>query len=84
VRKLEREKDTITVHVEPGMTDGQEIAFFGEGEPMVDGEPGDLKFKIRTLPHPVFRRVVKSDLHMDKTISLVDALTGFSQEFEHL
>jgi len=81
--KLEREKDTITVHVEPGMTDGQEITFFEEGEPIVDGEPGDLKFKIRTLPHPVFRRL-GADLHMDKTISLVDALTGFTQEFEHL
>jgi DnaJ family protein B protein 11 len=81
--KLEREKDTITVHVEPGMVDGQEITFFEEGEPMVDGEPGDLRFRIRTLTHTVFTRV-GNDLHMNKTISLVDALTGFSQEFKHL
>lgn len=81
--KLEREKDTITVHVEPGMVDGQEIVFFEEGEPMVDGEAGDLKFRIRTLTHTVFTRV-GHDLHMNKTISLVDALTGFSQDFKHL
>lgn len=81
--KVEREKDTINVHVEPGMVDGQEITFFEEGEPMVDGEPGDLKFKIRTLLHPLFRRK-GNDLWMDKTISLVDALTGFSYEIEHL
>jgi DnaJ family protein B protein 11 len=81
--KLEREKDTITVHVEAGMVDGQEITFFEEGEPMVDGEAGDLKFRIRTLTHTVFTRV-GHDLHMNKTISLVDALTGFSQDMKHL
>lgn len=81
--KIEREKDTITVHVEPGMTDGQEVTFFEEGEPMVDGEPGDLKFKLRTLPHPVFRRS-GNDLWMDRNISLVDALTGFTHVLEHL
>ena len=26
--------------------------FVGEGEPHVDGEPGDLKFTIRTQKHP--------------------------------
>lgn len=81
--KLEREKDTIVVHVEPGMVEGQEITFFEEGEPMVDGEHGDLRFRIRTLAHSVFTRV-GNDLHMNKTISLVDALTGFSQQFKHL
>lgn len=81
--KLEREKDNITVHVEPGMVDGQEITFFEEGEPMVDGEAGDLRFKVRTLSHAVFKRV-GSDLHMNKTISLVDALTGFNKAFKHL
>lgn len=81
--KLEREKDTITVHVEPGMKEGQEISFFEEGEPMMDGEPGDLKFRIRTLPHPLFQRN-NSDLHVNRTISLVDALTGFSHTITHL
>eukprot|EP00879_Flechtneria_rotunda_P002719 GHRR01002925.1.p1 GENE.GHRR01002925.1~~GHRR01002925.1.p1 ORF type:complete len:354 (+),score=95.01 GHRR01002925.1:160-1221(+) len=81
--KLEREKDTITVHVEAGMVEGQEITFFEEGEPMIDGEPGDLRFKVRTLPHTVFKRS-SNDLLMNKSISLVDALTGFSHEFEHL
>jgi DnaJ family protein B protein 11 len=81
--KLEREKDTIIVHVEPGMVDEQEITFFEEGEPMVDGEAGDLRFRVRTLTHTVFTRV-GHDLHMNKTISLVDALTGFSQTFQHL
>ena len=29
------------------MEHGHEIAYFGEGEPMVDGEPGDLRVVLR-------------------------------------
>ena len=29
------------------MNHGHEIDYFGEGEPMVDGEPGDLKVQLR-------------------------------------
>jgi DnaJ family protein B protein 11 len=81
--KLEREREPLTVHVEPGMADGHEITFFEEGEPMVDGEPGDLKFRLRTLPHAVFRRT-GNDLHMNATIPLLDALVGFSRHINHL
>ncbi len=80
---LEREQEPINVHVEPGMADGQEITFFEEGEPMIDGEPGDLKFVVRTRPHERFVRA-GHDLHMNMTISLVDALTGFDLGIEHL
>ncbi len=41
--KLQREGSTLSVHIEPGMRDGQEIKFFEEGEAMVDGEAGDLR-----------------------------------------
>lgn len=81
--KLERTTDFVSVSVEPGMVDGQEITFFEEGEPLVDGESGDLIFKIRTLPHERFRRE-GADLHLEETISLVEALAGFSREIEHL
>jgi DnaJ family protein B protein 11 len=61
----------------------QVITFFEEGEPLVDGEPGDLKFVLRTAPHAAFARA-GDDLRMNATISLLDALTGFSREFAHL
>lgn len=51
--------------------------FFEEGEPLLDGEPGDLKFVVRTRPHKRFQRD-GDDLKYNLTISLVDALTGFS------
>lgn len=65
------------------MRDGQEITIFEEGEPVMDGEPGDLKILIRTRPHPVFRRD-GLDLHVTYTITLLDALNGFTKSLTHL
>lgn len=81
--KLERRREPLTIVVEPGMADGHEIVFFEEGEPMVDGEAGDLKFRVRTAPHPLFRRS-GADLMMNTSIPLLDALVGFSRTIHHL
>lgn len=81
--KYERQRDAVAVGVEPGMPEAHEIPFFEEGEPIVDGEPGDLIFTLRTQPHPRFARQ-GDDLHVEERISLVDALTGFSRELEHV
>lgn len=43
--KLVNEERTLEVEVEPGMVDGQETKFTAEGEPHLDGEPGDLILK---------------------------------------
>lgn len=63
------EERLLEVEVEVGMVDGQETTFFAEGEPHLDGEPGDLKLRIRTMPHPVFERR-GDDLYTNITISL--------------
>ncbi|KAF2983219.1 hypothetical protein EK904_000386 [Melospiza melodia maxima] len=60
-----------------------EYPFIGEGEPHVDGEPGDLRFRIKVLKHPVFERR-GDDLYTNVTISLVEALTGFEMDIAHL
>ena len=57
------------------MHDGQEQRFTAEGEPHMDGEPGDLRLRIQTTPHPHFERR-GDDLYTNVTISLVDALAG--------
>lgn len=81
--KLVNEVKLLEVEVEPGMVDGQETRFIAEGEPHIDGEPGDLILKIRTLPHPVFERR-QDDLYTNVTISLLDALLGFEMNIVHL
>ncbi|KAF7997192.1 hypothetical protein HCN44_005469 [Aphidius gifuensis] len=81
--KLVNEERLLEFEVEPGMVDGQETKFVAEGEPHIDGEPGDLILKIRTQPHPVFQRV-GDDLYTNITISLQDALVGFTLDIVHL
>jgi len=79
-----RQEDELTVSLEPGMVDGQKIEFFEEGEPVIDGEPGDLVFVVQTRPHAVFKRVNTHDLHMNLVISLLEALVGFERQIKHL
>ncbi|XP_068662678.1 dnaJ protein ERDJ3B-like [Aristolochia californica] len=81
--KFEREGYFVTVDIEKGMQDGQEVVFYEDGEPVIDGEPGDLKFRIRTAPHDRFRRE-GNDLHTSVTISLLQALVGFEKTIKHL
>ncbi|KAE8660582.1 DnaJ protein ERDJ3B [Hibiscus syriacus] len=60
-----------------------EVVFYDDGEPIIDGEPGDLKFRIRTAPHDRFRRE-GNKLHTTVTITLVQALVGFEKAIKHL
>lgn len=81
--KYEREGYFITVDIEKGMKDGQEVTFYEDGEPIIDGENGDLKFRIRTATHERFRRE-GNDLYTTVTISLLEALVGFEKTMKHL
>ncbi|KAE8697944.1 DnaJ protein ERDJ3B [Hibiscus syriacus] len=81
--KYEREGYFVTVDIEKGVQDGQEVVFYEDGEPIIDGEPGDLKFRIRTAPHDRFRRE-GNDLHTTITITLAQALVGFEKTIKHL
>ncbi|RAL43564.1 unnamed protein product [Cuscuta campestris] len=81
--KFEREGYYVTVDIEKGMQDGQEVVFYEDGEPKIDGEAGDLKFRIRTAPHDKFKRQ-GDDLHTTVTITLVQALVGFEKTIKHL
>lgn len=81
--KLVNEERVLEIEVEPGMRDGQEIKFVAEGEPHIDGEPGDLILKVRTAPHRIFERQ-GDDLYTNITITLQDALVGFTMDIKHL
>lgn len=81
--RLVNEERVLEIEVESGMHNGQETKFVAEGEPHMDGDPGDLIVRIQTAPHPVFERR-GDDLYTNVTISLQDALTGFRLEIRHL
>jgi len=80
---LEPEAKDLTVTIAPGARAGEEVHFFEEGEPEVDGDPGDLVVVLDPAPHATFARV-GDDLTMNATISLLDALVGFERSVPHL
>lgn len=47
--KLVNEERVLEVEIETGVQDGHETKFVAEGEPHMDGEPGDLVIKLVTL-----------------------------------
>lgn len=81
--KIEVGEDMLTITVERGMRQGQKIKFSGMGDEAPDTQPGDISFVIVEAPHPVFRRD-GDDLHTKLKVTLLEALTGFSKEIEHL
>ncbi|RUS82802.1 hypothetical protein EGW08_009422 [Elysia chlorotica] len=81
--KFVPEEKLLEIEIEPGMRDGQEYPFVAEGEPHIDGEPGDLRFKIVQIKHARFERR-GDDLYTNVTITLADALTGFEMDIKHL
>lgn len=45
---------TLEVKIPAGVSDGQVIRLSGQGQPGLDGEPGDLLLKLKLRPHPMY------------------------------
>lgn len=71
------------MEIEAGSDDGHEQRFVSDGEPHIEGDPGDLIFKLRIHKHKTFERR-GLDLYTNVTISLQQALAGFEMDIEHL
>jgi len=82
-RKLVNSADYLVLFVEKGSPEHHEIRFPGSADEYEDANPGDVIFKIKTVPHKRFRRDNKN-LHMKHIITLQEALLGFTYEFKHL
>ena len=81
--KVRRGSTQITVTLERGMADGDDIRFEREGDQSPDATPGDVVFEVKVQPHALFER--KGDhLYLTETISLKEALLGFSHTLKHL
>mmetsp|Transcript_18429 Transcript_18429/g.37599 ORF Transcript_18429/g.37599 Transcript_18429/m.37599 type:complete len:374 (-) Transcript_18429:46-1167(-) len=82
-KKIQAGSETILLEVEKGMPDGHVITFEQQSDESPDKMAGDLKFKVNTLPHHLFRRK-GNDLRMKMRLSLREALLGFSRKVEHV
>lgn len=45
--KLISDDEDLEIEIERGMDHGHTIDYFGEGEPKLDGEPGDLQILLK-------------------------------------
>jgi len=80
---LTRTSEILEVNVQKGSKDGQKITFHNKADEIPDGEAGDVVFVLKEKAHDVFKRH-GADLYISKSISLVEALCGFSMEVEKL
>jgi len=75
-----KKRRVLTVHVPPGVRDGQIVRARGEGEPSADGTSrGDLHCYIRVLPHPMLVRQ-GDDLLCQVPITFTQAALGGKTE----
>ena len=71
-----KKKRMLTVHIPPGVHEGQVVRLRGEGEPSSGGTArGDLHVYVRVLPHPLLTRR-GDDLLCQVPISFVQAAIG--------
>ncbi|RKP25710.1 DnaJ C terminal domain-containing protein [Syncephalis pseudoplumigaleata] len=80
-RKVVRGSEQLTVVIEPGMQPDE--TFEGEGDASADYAAGDVHFVVRQQPHAIFTRN-GAHLHMQRNITLLEALIGFKHEIKHL
>lgn len=81
--KTKKEKEVLEVYVQKGSPDGHKVTFHNKADEQPNTEPGDVHFIVNEKPHPVFKRV-KADLFVERKITLLEALTGFTTEIVHL
>lgn len=77
------ERETLHVQIPKGVLQGDSIILNEYGNMNEVGAKGDVRIMINILQHAVFK-VENLDLHIEKTISLKDALCGFHFEIHHL
>jgi DnaJ-related protein SCJ1 len=81
--KISSGDQILNIVIERGMPDGHEIKSEEDADEAPERTPGDLIFKLTTIPHKRFSRK-GNDLFMQITISLLQALVGFKKQFNHL
>lgn len=82
--QITKEKKIFEIHVDKGMKRGDHVTFAGEGDQIPGVKlSGDIIIVLDQKEHPEFARK-GNHLYVEKTISLVEALTGFQRVITHL
>lgn len=78
-----RENVTLSLFVEKGSEEGTVYLFKNAGDTSEANAPSDIEIQVVSRPHPVFKRV-GSDLHVETSVTLKEALTGFKRTFKNI
>eukprot|EP00527_Entomoneis_sp_CCMP2396_P001436 CAMPEP_0198141254 /NCGR_PEP_ID=MMETSP1443-20131203/4281_1 /TAXON_ID=186043 /ORGANISM="Entomoneis sp., Strain CCMP2396" /LENGTH=421 /DNA_ID=CAMNT_0043803937 /DNA_START=37 /DNA_END=1302 /DNA_ORIENTATION=+ len=78
-----KERKLLEVLIEKGMRHNEKVVFRGAGDEKPNMEPGNINFVIQEKEHELFKRK-GADLLITKTLSLNEALCGFSFPITHL
>ena len=81
--KLIEKKEKVEVPVAPGLSDNEKIVIAGKGNEHPEYRTGDLVVIAQIEEHPLFKRS-KNDLILEKSIALIEALSGFAFNLQHL
>merc|ERR1719487_1333609 len=81
--RQQKVQETLEVHVPKGAPDGHKLHFSEKADEIPDGEAGDVVFVLQEQPHAEYKRK-GDDLFLERTISLSEALCGFSMELDAL
>jgi len=82
-KKLLMEEKALNAVIERGMPNGFELVFERASEQSPDTIPGDVILVLKTKPHDRFERV-GNDLYHNMTISLKEALLGYTKQVVQL
>lgn len=81
VQRNDGSKEEINVSVPAGIDSGEMIRFRGKGEPLQDGEPGDLYIRVHVDSHKTLR---KEGYHLvtEMKIKITESILGATKEIE--
>ena len=81
--KLLDKKEKVEVPVSPGIPENEKITIAGKGNEHPEYRTGDLIVIVQIENHNLFKRA-KNDLILEKSIALIEALSGFELNLKHL
>ncbi|CAK7237895.1 DnaJ-like protein xdj1 [Sporothrix bragantina] len=77
-KRTVEETKALEIYIPRGSRQGERIVLEGEADQFPDQTPGDIVFTLVEEPHEVFTRV-GDDLSAEISVTLAEALTGFSR-----
>mmetsp|Transcript_82483 Transcript_82483/g.197905 ORF Transcript_82483/g.197905 Transcript_82483/m.197905 type:complete len:515 (+) Transcript_82483:99-1643(+) len=81
--QTKQEREVLEVHIQKGSPDGHKVTFKEMADEHPDADAGDVVFVLKQQEHADFKRK-GADLYIERKISLVEALCGFTMELTHL